>query len=256
MRPIFVVQVRAEPGVDEVRTLRALLKAMLRTYGLRCVGIQESKLQPQEATMPIDLTDTEAQSSPIPSGVYRLRAKLKAGTEGTDHLLKRAANGVGLMLVLEYTVLDGDYRKRNIRDYITCELDEQGVITPLPQDKLEKLQTSARMGRIRLRAIIDSAYKLDPDDKGEAAQEIRRRFSSYDAFDGIVFWAEVKVRPAANGYRASNSIDYIITPDLPDYPKEVSAPRAVVPSKPSSSGGPVSLRGAMDDEIPFAPEWR
>ena len=40
--------------------------------------------------MPIDLTDTEPQSSPIPPGVYRLRARLMAGTAGTEHLLKRA----------------------------------------------------------------------------------------------------------------------------------------------------------------------
>lgn len=33
MRPIFVVQVRAEPGVDAIRALRAWLKIGLRIYG-------------------------------------------------------------------------------------------------------------------------------------------------------------------------------------------------------------------------------
>lgn len=211
--------------------------------------------------MPIDLTDTGTQrqsDDPIPAGVYRLRTRIKAGTEGTDHLLKRAKNGVSLMLVLECTVIEGEHQGRKMWDYITCELDEQGVITPLPQDKLEKLQTSARLGRNRLRAIIDSACKLDPNDKGEAVQEIRRRFDSYDAFDGIEFWAQVEERPAANGYGPSNNIDFIITPDLPDYPQEASAPPTAAPNKPSpsSSSGPVSLRNAMDDNIPFAPEWR
>ena len=196
--------------------------------------------------MPIDLTDTEPQNEPIPAGIYCLRAKLMAGTAGTDHLLKVAQNGVSLMLVLECTVIKGEHRNRKLRDYITCELDEQGVITPLSQDKLENLQLSARLGRNKLRAIIDSAHKLNPKDKSEAAQEIRRRFDSYAAFDGMEFWAQVEVRPASNGYRASNTIDLIITSDLPGYPELVAAP-----SKPSSSGGPVSLRGEMDDDLPF-----
>jgi hypothetical protein len=42
-RPIFVVQVRAEPGVDAIRALRAWLKTGLRVFGLRCVGIQQQE---------------------------------------------------------------------------------------------------------------------------------------------------------------------------------------------------------------------
>jgi hypothetical protein len=209
--------------------------------------------QTQEAKMPIDLTDTKPQSSPIPPGIYRLRAKLMAGIAGTEHLLKRAKNGVQLMLALECTVLEEhpayeqnrEHRGRKVWDYITCELDEQGVITPLPQDKLQKLQTSVRLGRNKLRAIIDSAHKLDPNDKSEAAQAIRRRFASYADFDGIVFWAQLQERPAANGYRAGNNIDFIITPDLPDYPQEASAP------PPASGSAAVAIRARyMDDEIP------
>ena len=41
----YLLTVRAEPGVDAVRSLRTLLKAMLRTYGLRCMEIQEVKQQ-------------------------------------------------------------------------------------------------------------------------------------------------------------------------------------------------------------------
>ena len=248
-RLTFSLRVRAEPGVDAIRSLRAWLKRGLRDYGLRCLEVHQEVTQ-EETNMPIDLSNTETQRSPIPSGVYRLRASLLAGTAGTDNLLKRAKNGVQLMLALECTVLDGDHRDRKIWDYITCELDEQDAITPLPQDKLQKFQTSVRMGRIKLRAIVDSACKLDPNDKSEAAQAKRRSFDSYDAFDGIVFWAQVGQRPAANGYRASNNIDFIVTPDLPDYPQEASVP-------PPASGSGVTMRARdMDDEVPYAPEWR
>ena len=243
-RPVYVLQVRAEPGVDATRALRAWLKTGLQMYGLRCVEVREEP-QTQEAIMPIDLTDTKSQSDPIPAGVYRLRAELMAGTAGTDHLLKVARNGVDLMLVLECTVIEGKHRGRKLWDYTTCELDEQGVITPLSQDELEEHQAFVHRGRSKLRAIINSAHGLNPKDKSEAAQEIRRRFNSYAAFDGIVFWAQVKERPASNGYAAGNNISFIITPDLPNYPQKTSAPPAVATSKPSLP------RDDMDDSIPF-----
>jgi hypothetical protein len=208
--------------------------------------------------MPLDLTDTGPQSdrSPIPTGVYRLRAKLKAGTAGPNFELQRAKkNGVLLMLALECTVIEGPYSDkkkentyhgRKLWDYVSCELDLENVITPLPQDKLENFQTAVRMGRNKLRAIIDSAYKLDPNDKSEAAQAIRRRFNSYAAFDGIVFWAQVEERPARNGYRAGNDIYFIVTPDLPDYPQQTSSSDTALTVPP-----PKTLRDEMEDEIPF-----
>jgi hypothetical protein len=44
-RPIFKLRVRAEPSIDVVRSLRAWLKVGLRTFGLRCVSIEEVKQQ-------------------------------------------------------------------------------------------------------------------------------------------------------------------------------------------------------------------
>jgi hypothetical protein len=41
-RPVFVLRVRAAPGVH-VRSLRAWLKQGLRGFGLRCLSIQEVK---------------------------------------------------------------------------------------------------------------------------------------------------------------------------------------------------------------------
>jgi hypothetical protein len=38
---MFVVQLRAEPGVDGIRAFRALLKVALRRFGLRAVDARE-----------------------------------------------------------------------------------------------------------------------------------------------------------------------------------------------------------------------
>lgn len=39
-RPIFVIRVRAEPGVDPTRALRWLLKMMLRRLGLKALSVE------------------------------------------------------------------------------------------------------------------------------------------------------------------------------------------------------------------------
>jgi hypothetical protein len=44
--PVFLVRLRALPGVDAVRALRAALKVLLRRYGLQCVSVEIEKLTP------------------------------------------------------------------------------------------------------------------------------------------------------------------------------------------------------------------
>lgn len=44
-RPTFQMIVRAEPGVDDTRALRALLKSMLRRFGIRCLSIKPVKTE-------------------------------------------------------------------------------------------------------------------------------------------------------------------------------------------------------------------
>jgi hypothetical protein len=40
-RPTFTLRLRAEPGVDAIRALRAALKVLLRRYRLRAISISE-----------------------------------------------------------------------------------------------------------------------------------------------------------------------------------------------------------------------
>ena len=40
-RPVFALRIRAEPGIDAIRSLRIWLKRGLRDYGLRCVEIRQ-----------------------------------------------------------------------------------------------------------------------------------------------------------------------------------------------------------------------
>jgi hypothetical protein len=40
-RPTFTITLRPEPGVDAVPALRAVLKTLLRRYGMKCVSARE-----------------------------------------------------------------------------------------------------------------------------------------------------------------------------------------------------------------------
>jgi hypothetical protein len=50
-RPVFALRVQAEPGVHVIRSLRAWLKIGLRTFGLRCVSIEEDQSATEEMAM-------------------------------------------------------------------------------------------------------------------------------------------------------------------------------------------------------------
>jgi hypothetical protein len=49
-RPIYVIRVRARPGVDAVAALRQVLRRLLRSYGLVCVsvGVEHAEAKPSE----------------------------------------------------------------------------------------------------------------------------------------------------------------------------------------------------------------
>ena len=197
--------------------------------------------------MAIDLNDAEPQRdrSLLPPGPYQLKMQINYGGAGADGALRRAKNGRTLMLELECTVAQGEHRGRKIWDYVTLLLDENAQ-PALEADKLDKLRTAVRMGRSKLRAIVDSAHALDPNDTSEAARA-KRHFESYADLDGLVFWAQLDEQPGSNGYGPKNTIDFIIVPGDPAYPAiPAQAPgHAVVPRK--------SLAQELDQEIPLIP---
>jgi len=172
--------------------------------------------------MAVDLNDAETQRdrSLIPPGVYCLEITVKRGGAGEDGWLKLAKNLRSLMLSLECKVVGGDYAGKKVFDLITLEFDETDSIhlSPIDPGKLDNYRTSVRMGRSRLRAIVDSAHALDPKDNSFVAKE-KRKLMSYGDLMGLQFYAQVEEQPAREGYGPRNVIDFIITPDLPDYPK-------------------------------------
>jgi hypothetical protein len=192
-------------------------------------------------TINLNNVETQRNRTPIPDGVYCLKARVIPGGAGSDGMLRRAKNGRQLMLELEYRVVGGEYEERKFWDYVTVDLDEStnGDLPPIDVEQRKKLQISVRLGLVRLRAIIDSAFRLDPNDRGAEAEK-KRSFGSHDYFDGLQFWAQVVEKPAEGKYGPSNQIDFIIVPGDPAYPEEA---KAVAPRRKWGND--------LDDEITF-----
>jgi hypothetical protein len=189
--------------------------------------------------------DDQADRSVIPNGKYQLKVAIKRGGHGPDGMLRLAAKNLrGLMLECTYTVVNpAEHAGHKIKDYITVAFDETDSIDlpPIESGKLENYRTSVRMGRARVKAILNSAFGLDPDDKSEAAQA-KRNIDNHGALTGLVFWGEIDTKPAANGYGPKNSLYRVIVPGDDDYPKEKEKEKA---------RAVVSVEADMDDSIPF-----
>jgi hypothetical protein len=179
--------------------------------------------------MSIDLNEAGGQKEfdLIPANtIATLAIKVRGGGAGPDGALKRSKDGRSEGLDLELTVCDGKFVKRKVFLLLTLQGETEG---------------HAEAGRIAatvLRAIIESARSVKPDDQSEAAKQ-QRKLNSYLDLDGMRFVGRVGVEPAKNGYDAKNKLASVITPDMQAWqkPEQGSAPApAAQPSKPPGGG--------------------
>jgi len=146
--------------------------------------------------MPINLNDAGPQQGNhdlLPAGPYHFGAIVIPGGAGLDGFLRREKkNPRVLMMEVECKVTDGDYANRRVWDYIPVEIDQStdGNLAPIPADQLSKIQSRVRRGRAKLRALLDSAFELQPNDDSDAAQK-KRELDSYGAVHGLKFYAQV-----------------------------------------------------------------
>ena len=174
----------------------------------------------------------------IPEGIYKLRAQIKPGGYGPERLLKVAKSGFTAMLVLELTVAEGKYAGAKFTDWITLEFEDTSI-SGLDATQKEKFELAVMIGQAKLCDMLESAFAIDKNDKSAEAEAIVNP-QSLRVFDGLVFVAKVKIKPAENGYKESNAISYVLTPDSRGY----YDPR---PGKDNAKPPPPPF----DDEIPY-----
>jgi hypothetical protein len=185
----------------------------------------------------IDFNNAQPQFSLIPKGtIAKVMMEVRPANYGEDNLLSKSDRTGSIGLSVQFTILDGDYKGRMISQLIGIEgtkLDEKG------RDKW------AEMGHSLIRAILESAHNIDPNDDSERARKIRN-ISSYKALDRLVCLVNIGIESDKSGkYPDKNKIFMAITPDKKEYSMFMDIPT------PKLQENKVSDTDFSSDEIPF-----
>jgi hypothetical protein len=173
---------------------------------------------------------------------------IRPGGAGEDSILKRSAKGDCEMLDIECVLADGLYKGRKFWEYLIVE----GGTTDGHAKAIE-------ISRSRLKAILDSALGLDPNDKSDKAQAART--VSYKDFEGMTFIGKVGVEkggpkkdsPGEN-WPDKNILAGVITPDKKDWhPVEQPPPfngggAGAQAAAPASTAAPSRGRGGRHEQ--------
>jgi hypothetical protein len=132
-----------------------------------------------------------------------LQMHIREGNAGEDGLLKRSKSGEAEGLDCEFTVVYGPFAKRKSFGFMVLSGTTDGHAQ------------AADITRSRLRAILESARGIKPQDISEAAK--KARVAELSDFEGIRFVAELGVEEAKDGYKAKNILKRVVTPDMKEW---------------------------------------
>jgi hypothetical protein len=158
-----------------------------------------------------------------PNTVCTLQMTIRAGGAGEGSWLKRSADGASEGLDCEFVVVDGPYAKRKLWQLFTLRGTRPGHAD------------AGEISNRTLRAILESARGIRPDDKSEKAQ-LARKVSGWQDFDGLRFVARLGVRPPKDNYAAKNTIHEVITPELQAWKQPEQIGQDLFGAKPANGG--------------------
>lgn len=164
--------------------------------------------------MNFDFNDANEQRSSdlIPADtIATVQMKIRPGRAGEDGWLRRSKDGDSEALDCEFTVIDGPYAKRRFWSLFTIKGMTEGHAM------------AEEISRARLRAILESARGIRPDDNSEAAQKARCT-NGWEDFNEIRFIAKIGIEPAKAGFRAKNTLLEVITPNRKEWRQPDNTP--------------------------------
>ena len=201
--------------------------------------------------MTFDMNDAEPQKTGelIPDGSFaKITMTIRpGGVDGQGDLdrgLLKASNSPGsdvLSLDAEFTVTEGPHAKRKFWQTFTVsggKVDETGV------------SIGWKISKSTIRAMIDSALGLDPDDMSEAAKA-KRILRGLADLGGITFAGKIKVEASTNDrYGDSNKLDRVVLPNEAVWRKVMDG--ETVPAQPSTRSRAAAKPQA---QASTAPAW-
>jgi hypothetical protein len=138
----------------------------------------------------------------IPSGtIVSVQMTIRPGGAGENGWLKRSADGGSEAIDAEFTIVDNEeYAGRKVWQLMLLNGTTDGHAK------------AAEISRSSLRAIVESARNIRPDDNSEAAQQ-KRRVNLAD-FCGLCFIAKVTIEKSRDpAYPDKNRLQPV-TPDM------------------------------------------
>jgi hypothetical protein len=177
----------------------------------------------------LNLNDASLQRSfdLIPAGtVATVQMVIRAGGAGEDGWLKRSADGGSEGLDCEFTVVDGDYAKRKVWQFMILNGTTDGHAK------------AAEISRSFLRGALESARGVRPDDQSEAAQT--KRTANLADFISLRFIARISIEKSRDpAYDDKNKVS-AITPDMKAWRTVEQIPASAQMGLPGAAGVPVA----------------
>jgi hypothetical protein len=170
--------------------------------------------------------------------ICTVQLTVRPGGVGPGGWLTCAKDGNSQHLYCEFAVLDGPNANRKFWLRYT-------VIGNNHADAID-------ISRKTLRAILESARGVRPDDKSEAAK-LARHPQGWQDFDQLRFVVRVGVEPPKDGYAAKNTIREIITPDRQGWKKVEQVDRSLN-DKPATNT-PTATTAAQPANVIARPLW-
>lgn len=122
-------------------------------------------------------------------------------------ILHAAKTSDVLQLRTEFTVSSGPYARRKFWPNFNISggaLDENGV------------SKGWNVSKSQIRAIIESAYNINPTDNSAVAQQ-RRQLAGFRQLHGMEFAVKIGVEAGSGQYKDKNVLRAVLTPDNKDY---------------------------------------
>jgi len=161
--------------------------------------------------------------------VATLQITVRPGHAGDGGWLRRSKDGSSEGLDLEFTVVHGEHAKRKFWALLTLSGTTDGHAE------------AARISQSKIRAMLESARGVRPDDMSEVAVKARW-IADYGELNNLRFIGRIGVQPPQNGYKAKNVLDEVITPDRTDWQaieqvafEQAAEESAATAAKPSAS---------------------
>jgi hypothetical protein len=160
---------------------------------------------------------------------------IRPGNCGEEGMCKRSKDGTCEMLDVQFTVVDGEFKK--------WKFWANMILVGTTDGHAKAAEISCRV----LRTIVESARGIKPDDVSPKARELRTM--SLKDFDNMSFMAKIGIEKGDGTYPDKNILAGVITPDRKEWHP--------VEQVPPFDGGSTSTPPASGSSAPpvAKPPW-